>query len=57
MFMHFLDFEQPIIEIEAKIRDLSLLGGASKEVFSLKIFIKLGLGTLAKEPQRKMTIK
>jgi acetyl-CoA carboxylase carboxyl transferase subunit alpha len=36
MFMHFLDFEQPIIEIEAKIRDLSLLGGASKEIFSLK---------------------
>ena len=34
--MHFLDFEQPIIEIEAKIRDLSLLGGASKEIFSLK---------------------
>jgi acetyl-CoA carboxylase carboxyl transferase subunit alpha len=36
MFMHFLDFEQPIIELEAKIRDLSLLGGASKEIFSLK---------------------
>lgn len=34
--MHFLDFEQPIIELEAKIRDLSLLGGASKEIFSLK---------------------
>ena len=34
--MHFLDFEQPIIEIEAKIRDLSLLGGANKEIFSLK---------------------
>jgi acetyl-CoA carboxylase carboxyl transferase subunit alpha len=36
MFMHFLDFEKPIIELEAKIRDLSLLGGASKEIFSLK---------------------
>jgi acetyl-CoA carboxylase carboxyl transferase subunit alpha len=36
MFMHFLDFEQPIIELEAKIRDLSLLDGASKEIFSLK---------------------
>ena len=34
--MHFLDFEQPIIELEAKIRDLSLLDGASKEIFSLK---------------------
>ena len=34
--MHFLDFEQPIIELEAKIRDLSLLGGANKEIFSLK---------------------
>ena len=34
--MHFLDFEHPIIELEAKIRDLSLLGGASKEIFSLK---------------------
>ncbi|MDB9972055.1 acetyl-CoA carboxylase carboxyltransferase subunit alpha [Alphaproteobacteria bacterium] len=34
--MHFLDFEQPIIELEAKIRDLSLLGGESKEIFSLK---------------------
>ena len=34
--MHFLDFEQPIIEIKAKIRDLSLLGGANKEIFSLK---------------------
>ena len=34
--MHFLDFEQPIIELEAKIRDLSLLDTASKEIFSLK---------------------
>ena len=34
--MHFLDFEQPIIELEAKIRDLSLLDGAGKEIFSLK---------------------
>ena len=34
--MHFLDFEHPIIELEAKIRDLSLLDGASKEIFSLK---------------------
>ncbi|HIG09998.1 MAG TPA: acetyl-CoA carboxylase carboxyltransferase subunit alpha [Alphaproteobacteria bacterium] len=34
--MHFLDFEQPIIELEAKIRDLSLLDGATKEIFSLK---------------------
>jgi len=34
--MHFLDFEQPIIELEAKIRDLSLLDAASKEIFSLK---------------------
>ncbi|MDB9761840.1 acetyl-CoA carboxylase carboxyltransferase subunit alpha [Alphaproteobacteria bacterium] len=34
--MHFLDFEQPIIELETKIRDLSLLDGASKEIFSLK---------------------
>ena len=34
--MHFLDFEQPIIELEAKIIDLSLLDGASKEIFSLK---------------------
>ena len=34
--MQFLDFEQPIIELEAKIRDLSLLDGASKEIFSLK---------------------
>jgi acetyl-CoA carboxylase carboxyl transferase subunit alpha len=34
--MHFLDFEQPIIELEAKIRDLSLLEGATKEIFSLK---------------------
>jgi acetyl-CoA carboxylase carboxyl transferase subunit alpha len=34
--MHFLDFEQPIIELEAKVRDLSLLDGASKEIFSLK---------------------
>ena len=34
--MHFLDFEQPIIELAAKIRDLSLLDGASKEIFSLK---------------------
>jgi len=34
--MHFLDFEQPIIELEARIRDLSLLDGASKEIFSLK---------------------
>ena len=34
--MQFLDFEQPIIELEAKIRDLSLLGGKNKEIFSLK---------------------
>jgi acetyl-CoA carboxylase carboxyl transferase subunit alpha len=34
--MHFLDFEQPIIELEAKIRDLSLLDTTSKEIFSLK---------------------
>ena len=34
--MHFLDFEQPIIELEAKIRDLSLLDGVGKEIFSLK---------------------
>ena len=34
--MHFLDFEQPIIELEAKIRDLSILDGSSKEIFSLK---------------------
>jgi len=34
--MHFLDFEQPIIELEAKIRDLSLLDEASSEIFSLK---------------------
>ena len=34
--MHFLDFEQPIIELEAKIRDLSLLNDTNKEIFSLK---------------------
>ena len=34
--MQFLDFEQPIIELEAKIRDLSLLEDKSKEIFSLK---------------------
>ena len=34
--MHFLDFEQPIIELEAKIKDLSILDGSSKEIFSLK---------------------
>ena len=34
--MQFLDFEKPIIELEAKIRDLSLLDGAGKEIFSLK---------------------
>ena len=34
--MHFLDFEQPIIELEAKIRDLSLLNEANKEIFTLK---------------------
>jgi len=34
--MHFLDFEQPIAELEAKIRDLSLLDKSNKEIFSLK---------------------
>ena len=34
--MQFLDFEQPIIELEAKIRDLSLLDDKNKEIFSLK---------------------
>ncbi|MDG2001601.1 MAG: acetyl-CoA carboxylase carboxyltransferase subunit alpha [Alphaproteobacteria bacterium] len=34
--MHFLDFEQPIAELEAKIRDLSLLDKSHKEIFSLK---------------------
>jgi acetyl-CoA carboxylase carboxyl transferase subunit alpha len=34
--MHFLDFEQPIIELEAKIRDLSLLDNKNKEVFSMQ---------------------
>jgi acetyl-CoA carboxylase carboxyl transferase subunit alpha len=34
--MQFLDFEQPIVELEAKIRDLSLLDNTSKELFSLK---------------------
>tara|TARA_B100000700_G_scaffold12139_1_gene12392 strand:+ start:1528 stop:2463 length:936 start_codon:yes stop_codon:yes gene_type:complete len=34
--MQFLDFEQPIIELEAKIRDLSLLEDKNKEIFSLK---------------------
>ena len=34
--MQFLDFEQPIIELEAKIRDLSLLEDKTKEIFSLK---------------------
>jgi len=34
--MHFLDFEKHIIELETKIRYLSLLGGSSKEIFSLK---------------------
>ena len=34
--MQFLDFEQPIIELEAKIRDLSLLDNKNKEIFSLK---------------------
>ena len=34
--MHFLDFEQPIAELEAKIRDLSLLDTSHKEIFSLK---------------------
>ena len=34
--MHFLDFEQPIIELEAKYRDLYLLDTASKEIYSLK---------------------
>ncbi len=34
--MQFLDFEQPIVELEAKIRDLSLLNNNSKELFSLK---------------------
>jgi acetyl-CoA carboxylase carboxyl transferase subunit alpha len=34
--MQFLDFEQPIVELEAKIRDLSLLDGSSKEIFTLK---------------------
>ena len=34
--MHFLDFEQPIIELEAKIRDLSLLDNKNKEIFSMQ---------------------
>ena len=34
--MQFLDFEQPILELEAKIRDLSLLEDKTKEIFSLK---------------------
>ena len=34
--MHFLDFEKPIAELEAKIRDLSLLDKSNKEIFSLK---------------------
>ena len=34
--MHFLDFEQPIAELEAKIRDLSLLDKSHKDIFSLK---------------------
>ena len=34
--MHFLDFEQPIAELEAKIRELSLLDKSNKEIFSLK---------------------
>ena len=34
--MQFLDFEQRIIELEAKIRDLSLLDDKNKEIFSLK---------------------
>jgi len=34
--MQFLDFEHPIIELEAKIRDLSLLDDKNKEIFSLK---------------------
>jgi len=34
--MHFFDFEQPIAELEAKIRDLSLLDKSHKEIFSLK---------------------
>ena len=34
--MHFLDFEQPIAELEAKIKDLSLLDKSHKEIFSLK---------------------
>ena len=34
--MQFLDFEQPIIDLEAKIRDLSLLDDKNKEIFSLK---------------------
>ena len=38
--MHFLDFEQPIIELEAKIRDLSLLNDTNKEIFSLKRDVK-----------------
>ena len=33
--MHFLDFEQPIAELEAKIRDLSLLDKSHKDIFSL----------------------
>ena len=34
--MQFLDFEHPIIELEAKIRDLSLLDDKNKEIFLLK---------------------